>query len=105
MIYGIPQGYIIPNQLKIEKFTPVYKSGTRSLFNNYEPISILPAYSKLLEKLVCVRLLNRHDIPYKYQLDFEITTSNNNIHPIIHLLNHIADSSDKTTKDTTIVTV
>ena len=63
----------IPNQLKIGKWTPVYKSGTRSLFNNNRPISILPTYSKLLEKLVCVRLLNflnRHDILYKYQFGF-----------------------------------
>ena len=94
---------VIPNQLKIGKLTPVYKSGTRSLFNNYRPISILPAYSKLLETLVCVRLLNflnRHDILYKCQFGFR--NNHSTIHPIIHLLNHIADSNDKTTKDTTI---
>ena len=74
---------VIPNQLKIGKLTPVYKSG--SLFNNYRPISILPAYSKLLEKLVCVRLLNflnRHDILYKYQFGFR--NNHSTIHPIIH---------------------
>ena len=66
-------------------------------------ISILPAYSKLLEKLVCVRLLNflnRHDLLYKYQFGFR--NNHSTIHPIIHMLNHIADSNDKTTKDTTI---
>ena len=78
---------VIPNQLKIGKLTPVYKSGTRSLFNNYRPISILPAYSKLLEKLVCVRLLNflnRHDILYKYQFGFR--NNHSTIHPIIHMV-------------------
>ena len=52
---------------------------------------------------MCVRLLNflnRHDILYKYQFGFR--NNHSTIHPIIHLLNHIADSNDKTTTDTTI---
>jgi hypothetical protein len=36
--------------------TCIYKSGDPTLFNNYRPISILPAFSKVIEKLVSLRL-------------------------------------------------
>lgn len=37
---------------------PVYKSGDRSCVNIYKPISILPAMSKILEKVLNNRLIN-----------------------------------------------
>jgi hypothetical protein len=44
---------IVPDQMKLAKVIPIFKSGNKKLFNNYRPISILPAYSKLLEKKCC----------------------------------------------------
>ena len=47
---------------------PVYKSGDAMSLNNYRPVSILPFFSKILEKLVYNRLLsfiNKHSILYK----------------------------------------
>jgi hypothetical protein len=88
--------------MKIGKLTPIYKSGSHSSFNNYRPISVLPAFSKLLEKLVCTRLLkflDQFDILYKYQFGFR--SKHSTVHPILHLLNDIADSNDKLTKDNT----
>lgn len=32
----------IPNQLKISKTIPIFKSGLHDNFNNYRPISLLP---------------------------------------------------------------
>ena len=46
-----------PNQLKIAKIVPIYKSDDKELVNNYRPISILP-FSTILEKLMYNRLLN-----------------------------------------------
>ena len=37
---------VFPNQLKIVEVTPNFKAGTKSITNNYRPISILPAFSK-----------------------------------------------------------
>ena len=51
----------VPDQLKSALVTPVYKADDRTLFSNYRPISILPIFSKLLEKVVYTRLLNYLD--------------------------------------------
>ena len=43
---------IYPAQWKNAKIVPVYKSGSVSELDNYRPISILPAISKIAERLV-----------------------------------------------------
>ena len=38
--------------LKLAKVTPIYKSGDKTECGNYRPISVIPAVTKLFEKLV-----------------------------------------------------
>ena len=48
---------IVPNGLKLAKVIPIYKGkGSRSSCLNYRPISILPAYSKIFEKVINLQL-------------------------------------------------
>jgi len=47
---------IFPNNFKIAKVTPVFKNGDKKLLNNYRPISVLPVFSKILEKIMYSRL-------------------------------------------------
>ena len=54
---------IYPDELKIARVIPIFKSGDRDDPNNYRPISILPTISKILE---------RH-IPSLLQIFFENT--------------------------------
>ena len=42
----------VPDDLKVARVTPIYKSGSKDDFSNYRPISILPICSKILEKIV-----------------------------------------------------
>jgi hypothetical protein len=50
---------IFPEKLKTAKVIPLFKSGDKAQMNNYRPISLLPAISKLIEKVV-------YDQLYKY---------------------------------------
>ena len=57
-IYSLSAG-VFPESLKIAKVIPVFKADDPTLFSNYRPISIiLPAFSKLFEKVMYNRLIN-----------------------------------------------
>ena len=43
---------IFPDDLKVLKVVPVYKSGERENLNNYGPIAVLPTIARIFEKLV-----------------------------------------------------
>ena len=49
---------IFPDRMKIAKVIPLFKAGQKDVFTNYRPVSLLPQFSKILEKLFCVRLDN-----------------------------------------------
>ena len=64
---------VVPNSLKVAKVVPIYKSGPKDQFSNYRPISVLPFFSKLLEKIVNNRLveyLNKWSILTQNQYGF-----------------------------------
>ena len=48
-----PQEVVFPENLKIAKYTPVFKKGDKENVENYRPI---PAFSKVLERIMCNRL-------------------------------------------------
>ena len=94
---------IVPKHMKIARVIPIYKNGNPNQFNNYRPISILPAISKLMEKAICNRLftyLNQNDILFEQQYGFR--KGHTTIHPIIHLLNAVADANDKSNPEFTL---
>jgi hypothetical protein len=43
---------ILPDDLKQAMVMPIYKEGDKNECGNYRPISVIPAISKILEKLV-----------------------------------------------------
>ena len=49
---------IVPSQLKFAKVNQIFKSGDNQVFSNYRPISILPSISKILEKIMYIRLFD-----------------------------------------------
>ena len=47
---------VFPCRMKIARVIPLFKTGVRHLFTNYRPVSLLPQFSKILEKLFITRL-------------------------------------------------
>ena len=94
---------IVPDEMKLAKVVPIHKSGNVHIFNNYRPISLLPAFSKLMEKTVAIRLisfLNSSNILFKHQYGFR--KKHSTIHPILHLLKSVSESNDKPSRDVTL---
>ena len=84
---------VFPNILKIAKIIPIFKSGEKSLIENYRPISLLPVFSKVIEKLIKTRILsfiNRHDILYDRQSGFRKKRSI--IYPLIDVITECYDN-------------
>ena len=64
---------VFPSELKITRVKPLFKSGEPSNFSNYRPVSVLPLFSKNLERLMYTRLrsfITKHNILYAFQFGF-----------------------------------
>jgi hypothetical protein len=69
---------IFPHRLKFSEIKPVYKKGDRTNFANYKPISLLPSFSKIFEKLTHKRLdkhIRNNNILAKEQYGFVVNSS------------------------------
>jgi len=96
---------VFPNQLKVAKVAPVFKASNPTLFNNYRPISLLPAFSKLFEKIMfnkIIAFLDRYNVLYNHQYGFRAKHST--IHPILHFINHCAEYHNLDKNNLTLAT-
>ena len=60
----INQTFVIgtfPDNLKIAKVIPIFKNDKETLFSNYRPISLLPTFSNVFEKLIFDQLYSVFD--------------------------------------------
>ena len=70
---------VIPTEWKAAKVTPLHKSGPRTELENYRPISVLPALSKILERIAHRQLLtylesNRLLVNYQFGFRQKMST-------------------------------
>ena len=64
---------VFPDELKIAKVIPLYKGGESKLLVNYRPVSVLPVFSKVFERLMYNRIfefINENDVIYNLQFGF-----------------------------------
>ncbi len=70
---SLSQG-IFPDELKTNRIVPIFKTGDKRLCDNYRPISLVSALSKILEKIVATTLTNFLEINkllYEHQYGFQ----------------------------------
>jgi hypothetical protein len=59
---------IFPHKWKITRVIPLFKNGKRNLPGNYRPISVLPAISKVMERILHTQLSEQ--LLYEHQYGF-----------------------------------
>jgi hypothetical protein len=82
----------VPYQLKVAKVLPIFKADD----NNYRPISILPIFSKILKRVVYVRLikyLTKHNILSDNQFGFR--KNHSTFMAVLDLIDNLSNSIDK----------
>lgn len=87
---------IFPTNMKIAKVIPIFKANDPSIFKNYRPISLLPAFSKIFERLMYNRLytyLSLHGILSPSQYGFQENRSTEQA--ILEMQDRIIQSLDR----------
>lgn len=85
-----------PHQMKIAKVIPLYKTGDKHHFTNYRPVSLLPQFSKILEKVFNNRLesfLEEYHLLSDQQYGFRANRSTS--HALIELTEEITNAMDR----------
>jgi len=87
---------MFPDRLKFAEVKPLFKKGASTEFCNYRPVSLLTSFSKIIEKIIYVRLcrhLNANNILVNEQFGFREKSSTEMATQ--YLLNTILSSLDK----------
>ena len=87
---------ICPRNSKIARVTPVYKQkGSKHQYDNYRPISLLSAFSKIMEKLIYDKIfefLIRHEILFESQFGFR--KGHNTTHATLDFIKNVEEALD-----------
>ena len=80
---------VFPKLLKVGRVSPIHKKGDTQLFDNYRPVSVLPIFSKVFEKVLYHRLYSfftSNDVIHKH---FGFRKNHSTAHAINHSVNKI----------------
>ena len=91
---SISQG-LFPEEMKLAKILPIYKSDDEQLVNNYRPISILPFFSKIFEKIISkyiIEFMDENKLFYGNQFGFR--KQHSTCHAIITLVEKVSKALD-----------
>ena len=85
---------IFPQSMKSAKVIPVHKGNSKLITSNYRPISLLPIFSKIFERLIYDQFMNyidKHNILSDLQFGFQKNKSTE--HAISSILSNINKAS------------
>ena len=85
---------ICPDSSKVARVVPIYKlKGSKHLYENYRPISLLSTFSKIVERLIYNKLFDflvRYEILFKSQFGFR--KGHNTTHATLDFVKAIEDA-------------
>ena len=87
---------IFPDILKVGKITPIYKKDNPELLENYRPVSTLPIFGKIFEKVIYERLYSfmvSQNLMTPCQFGFQKGHSTS--HALNYSINHIQEALKK----------
>ena len=79
---------VFPDNLKKARVAPIPKEGNKCNLSNYRPISVLPVFSKVFEKVAYIKLydyLENNSIMHKQQYGFRAKSTTQ---AILHFLQY-----------------
>ena len=90
------QDGIFPQQLKLARVVPIFKSGSKSDVSNYRPISLLDSFSKIYEKLMHNRVVEFMESNQSFhELQYGFRSGRSCEHALLTAQNHILHSLNK----------
>jgi len=92
-----------PDPWKLAKVIPLFKGGDRTNLNQYRPISLLPAISKVYEKVIDKQLkqfLDERNILINTQFGFR--KNHETSHAVMHLIREITTANTKNMVSTAV---
>ena len=79
--------------MKVAKVTPIFKNGEKSSISNYRPISVLPCFSKILERIMYNRLYDYFTVnSILFNKQFGFRAGHSTEHALLELIDQICDS-------------
>ncbi len=87
---------IFPDKLKIAKIAPAHKKDDETLFTNYRPISLLPAISKIFEKVIFKQLYDFFQLnKLFYNSQYGFRTEHSTEYAALELIDRVLVEMDK----------
>ena len=90
----------VPDSLKIAKVIPIHKKDDKEIFSNYRPVSVLPCFSKILERLIfnrCIEFIENNNILNAKQFGFRAHHSTYMaIMQLVHKINNAVEKNETT---------
>ena len=96
LINTIISSGIYPQELKISRITPIFKSGDKKNMGDYRPISVISVFSKIIEKIMKKQItehVNTNISLDKFQYGF--ITNSNTLGATFDFVNYISKALDE----------
>ena len=87
---------VFPKAMKIAKIVALFKAGCRFSVTNYRPISLLPVFSKIFEKIVHKQVSNYLELKkIIFESQFGFQKKKSTLHSLIDIVENIRDSLER----------